>query len=76
MKISEFESLNSEELTQKLGQLKRELFDLRMQAANGKLDRPHRVKLLRRDAARILTLIAAQKGSANKALKQDLLQKG
>ena len=61
MKIAELESLSAEELTQKGAQLKRELFDLRMQAANGKLDKPHRVQLIRRDVARIKTVLNSKR---------------
>ncbi len=61
MKIAELESLSAEELTQKGAQLKRELFDLRMQAASGKLDKPHRVQLIRRDVARIKTVLNSKR---------------
>ncbi len=57
MKTSELRPLSPDELTQKLVGLKRELFDLRMQAGAGKLDKPHRVRLIRRDVARVLTLL-------------------
>jgi large subunit ribosomal protein L29 len=41
----------------KLSALKKELLDLRVQASSGKLDKPHRVQIVRRDAARLLTLL-------------------
>ena len=56
-KISELRELTHEELSQKHSALKKELFDLRMQAAVGKLDKPHQLRLVRRDVARLSTLL-------------------
>ncbi|MBI3322968.1 MAG: 50S ribosomal protein L29 [Candidatus Omnitrophica bacterium] len=56
-KIAELKELNEEDLRQKLAVFKRELFDLRMERAAGKLAKPHRMQLVRRDAARVLTLL-------------------
>lgn len=63
MKASDVRSLGIDELNQKLSSLKRELLDLRMKAASGKLDKSHRVAELRHDVARILTLLK-EKASA------------
>lgn len=57
MKVSELRELSPDELKSKLLGLKRELLDLRIQASSGKLDKPHRVQIARRDAARLLTLL-------------------
>ena len=57
MKISELRELSSDELTQKLLGLKREWLDLRMAAAAGKLDKPHRIGQIRKDLARLHTLL-------------------
>jgi large subunit ribosomal protein L29 len=57
MKAQELRELNTEELRQRLQALKKELFDLRMEKAVGKLSKPHRFQLLRRDVARILTIL-------------------
>jgi large subunit ribosomal protein L29 len=57
MKMAEWRGLSSDELTQRISVLKRELMDLRMQAASGKMDKPHRMRQIRRDAARALTLL-------------------
>ena len=57
MKSSELKELNEEELRQKLAGFKQELFGLRMERAGGKLTKPHRMTLLRRDSARVLTLL-------------------
>ncbi|MCM8811915.1 MAG: 50S ribosomal protein L29 [Candidatus Omnitrophica bacterium] len=53
----DFGAMNTEELKQKLAGMKKELLDLRMQAAAGKVDKTHRFRLLRRDIARVLTLL-------------------
>lgn len=57
MKVAELKELNEDELRQRLASFKRELFDLRMERAGGKLAKPHRMQLLRRDAARVMTLL-------------------
>ena len=57
MKISEVRELGAEELTQRLGVFKRELFDLRMDRAAGKLAKPHRIQQIRRDVARVMTVL-------------------
>ena len=57
MKLSELKELNAEELTQQLEGLQRNLLDLRMQKAGGKLSKPHEIVLIRRDIARIFTLL-------------------
>jgi len=45
-----------DQLTAELGDLKREAFNLRFQAATNQLERPARIKEVRRDIARIKTL--------------------
>jgi len=64
VKIAELKSLSFEELNQRLGSLKRELLDFRMQAASGKLDKPHQIRLRRREVARILTLMKGKEKEA------------
>ena len=56
-KKEDLKELNAEDLAQKLHSLKLELFDLRMQRAEGKLTQPHRIKQVRRHVARVLTLL-------------------
>lgn len=60
-KKEDLKELNAEDLVQKLHTLKLELFDLRMQRAEGKLALPHRIKQVRRDVARALTLLREKK---------------
>jgi large subunit ribosomal protein L29 len=60
-KKEDLKELNAEDLAQKLHGLKLALFDLRMQRAEGKLTQPHRIKQVRRDVARVLTLLKEKK---------------
>ncbi len=56
MKPKEIRDLTSEELEQKLSDLKEELFNLRFQLATGQLDNPMRVHDVRKSIARIKTI--------------------
>ena len=50
-----------DQLATQLSELKREQFNLRFQAATGQLERPGRVRVVRRTIARIKTLQSARK---------------
>ena len=60
MKIQELRNLNRDELIVKELQLKEELFKLTYQRKIGRVEKPHRFKLLRKDVARIQTLLTEQ----------------
>jgi large subunit ribosomal protein L29 len=65
MKARELRRNSHEELQVQLLELLKEQFNLRMQKATGQLSRPARVKTVRREIARIRTLMHEQKmGSA------------
>ena len=64
-KASDFTAKTDDQLTDELGNLKREAFNLRFQAATSQLEKPSRVREVRRDIARIKTL-QAQRASAAK----------
>ena len=53
-----------DQLSTQLGELKREQFNLRFQAATSQLERPARIKEVRRDIARIKTLQAERAAKA------------
>jgi large subunit ribosomal protein L29 len=58
---------SDDQLSTQLGELKREAFNLRFQGATGQLEKPARIREVRRDIARIKTLqteraVAAAKG--------------
>lgn len=55
--MQELKDMADAELAQKLGETRQELFNLRIQKSTGQLDRPLRVRGLRRDIARIMTLM-------------------
>ncbi len=57
MKASDVRDMTTEELDRRLTQLKEELFNLRFQLATGQLDNPMRVRDVRRDIARVKTVI-------------------
>ena len=55
-KIDDMRVKSDDQLSGDLGELKREAFNLRFQAATNQLERPARIKEVRRDIARIKTL--------------------
>ncbi len=57
MKIKEVHELNEQELEDKVKELKEELFNLRFQQATGQLDNVMRIKEVRRDIARVKTVL-------------------
>jgi len=60
MKASEARTLSSDELQEKLTGLKKDLFFLRMQHATNQLDNPIRISQVRKDIARVKTVIRQQ----------------
>ncbi|MCB1506237.1 MAG: 50S ribosomal protein L29 [Hyphomicrobiaceae bacterium] len=68
MKAAEFRDMSIDQLDDQLLKLKKEQFNLRFQAASGQLENTSRVREVRRDIARVMT-IARQKraGSAKSA---------
>ena len=57
---SDLALLDGDELSTRLGDARRELFNLRFQLATGQLDNPARVGQVRHDVARILTVLRAR----------------
>ena len=57
MKASELRKSNVDELRKKLKELKAELFNLRFQNAVNQLENPMRIRIVKKDIARILTII-------------------
>ncbi len=60
MKPKELRDKTRAELEQKLFSLKEELFNLRFQAKTGRLEKPSRIRNIKRDIARINTIIKEQ----------------
>ena len=57
MKANELKALSSAELTAKLGELKEELFNLRFQLEVQQLENPHKIKDVKHDIARVMTVL-------------------
>jgi large subunit ribosomal protein L29 len=60
MNIDDVRRLPADELSEQLLSLKKEQFNLRFQAATGQLEKTHRVQMVRRDIARIKTVLRAK----------------
>jgi large subunit ribosomal protein L29 len=65
MKASDVKQLTLDQLNDELLKLKKERFNLRFQRATGQLENTARVRVVRRDIARIMT-IARQKRAGEK----------
>jgi large subunit ribosomal protein L29 len=63
MKATEIRAMSAEELQKKLTDLKDELFHLRFQLAINQLDNPHKITEVKRDIARVLTVINENKNA-------------
>ena len=61
MKAAELKKMNEEELSAKLKDLKQELFNLRFQHAINQLDNPHKIADVKKDIARVLTVLSEKK---------------
>ncbi len=57
MKATEIRAMSTEELNAKLMELKSELFNLRFQHAINQLDNPHKIADVKRDIARVMTIL-------------------
>ena len=57
MKAKELKNLSVEDLNKKLGELKKDLFMLRMQHATNQLDNPLQIAAVKKDIARVKTII-------------------
>ncbi len=57
LKVAELRDLSRQELKEKLEDLKKSLFQMRTQGATGRIEKPGRIKQMRRDIARFLTVL-------------------
>ncbi|MCP4305084.1 MAG: 50S ribosomal protein L29 [bacterium] len=71
MKALELRELDASELSEKLDEAKEELFNLRFQIATNQLDNTGRLREVRREVARISTVIREQEIAAWKRLQED-----
>ncbi|QPQ54107.1 50S ribosomal protein L29 [Allosphingosinicella flava] len=66
-KIDDLKAKSDDQLNEQLGELKREQFNLRFQAATNQLEKPARVREVRRSIAQIKTLQGERTRAAQKA---------
>ena len=66
-KIDDLKTRTDDQLTEQLGDLKREQFNLRFQSATNQLEKPARIREVRRTIARIKTLQSERASAAQKA---------
>jgi len=57
MKAKDYHEMSTDELVDRLGELQRNLFDLRTQAVTEKLENSKAIRNIRRDIARLKTII-------------------
>ena len=70
MKFAELKDMTSVELAAKSRDLRHEMFNLRLQQASAQLEKPARLRSLRKDIARIETRISALNNQAAKPVKK------
>jgi large subunit ribosomal protein L29 len=64
MKIDEVRGLTPDQMAETLLNLKKEQFNLRFQKATGQIEKTHRVDQVRKDIARIKTILRAKQAQA------------
>ena len=67
MKASDIRAMTVDQLKDELGKLKKEQFNLRFRGATGQLENTVRVRQIRRDIARIMTIAAEKQAVESKA---------
>ncbi len=67
MKASELRALSDAELHKRLTESRRELFNLRFQLATRKLENVRRIREVRKDIARVLTVLGERERAAEQA---------
>ena len=65
MKAADVKALSADQLNDELAKLKKEQFNLRFQKATGQLENTSRVRVVRRDIARIQTVLRDKRATAN-----------
>ena len=61
--LKEFKKLNSNQITEKIDQLRKDLFDLRFKQATRLLNETHKFKIIKKRVAQLLTLSKSQSAS-------------
>lgn len=66
MKAKEIRELTTQEIQEKVAETKKEIVKLRLNHAVSPLDQPHKISVLRRDIARLLTILGQRALSEQK----------
>jgi len=66
-RAAKFKDLTVDQLDEELDKLKREQFNLRFQRASGQLENTARVRVVRRDIARVMTISRQKRGAGQSA---------
>ncbi len=66
MKTSEIREMSVEDINKKILEDKTELFELRMKKATGTLEKPHRINYLRKEVARLKTILKEKNDGSEK----------
>ena len=61
--LKEFKQLNSSQISEKIEQLRKDLFDLRFKQATRQLNETHKFKIIKKQVAQLLTLSKSQNDS-------------
>ncbi|MGP8172189.1 50S ribosomal protein L29 [Rhodoblastus sp.] len=65
-RLSDFKAMSDDQLNDELLKLKKEQFNLRFQRATGQLENTSRVRVVRREVARVKTVAARKRADAKK----------
>ena len=66
-RLSDIRAMSTDQMNDELASLKKEQFNLRFQKATGQLENTGRVRQVRRDIARIMTVSRQKAGAGDKA---------
>ena len=69
MLVKDLQAKSSDELVKLIEDLKAELFMLRFQNSTGQLENPHKINLVKKDIARVFTVLNAKQDVAPKEVK-------
>ena len=67
MKIAEIKEFTLKELNARKREIRQEIFNLRIQQQGGQLEKPHMLRSLRRDAARVESILTQKRKAAQGA---------
>ena len=67
MKIAEIKEFTLKELDARKREIRQEIFNLRIQQQGGQLEKPHMLRSLRRDAARVESVLTQKRKTAQSA---------